>query len=158
MHLIEDSRQQAGRHGRKHARWAELGVGLIRCKLAYGDYCLPPAVSVDTKASIAELAYDIDHDHERFRRELVGARDAGVRLVVLVENADGVRSLGDLARWVESPEDYGRRKHAKRRLSGDRLAKACATMAERYGVAFEFCGPDEAAGRILEILGAGGAR
>lgn len=158
VHLIEDSRQQAGRHGRKHARWAERGVGLIRCKLAFGDYCLPPAVSVDTKASIAELAYDIDHDHDRFRRELAGARDAGVRLVVLVENEHGVRSLGDLACWVESPEEYGRRRHARRRLHGERLAKACATMAERYGAAFEFCGPDESAGRILEILGVGGAR
>lgn len=158
MHLIEDSRQQKGRHERKHGWWDANGVSIIRCKLAYGDYCLPPVVSVDTKASISELAYDIDHDHARFKREIVGARDAGVRLVVLVENDDGVKDLGGLAEWSESPEDYARRKFAKRRLHGSRLAKACATMAERYGVRFEFCAPGEAAERIVAILREGGVR
>lgn len=158
MHLIEDSRQQKGRHEHKHNWWGSHDVSLIRCKIAYGDYCLPPVVSVDTKASISELAYDIDHDHARFKREVVGAREAGVQLVVLVENTDGVRDLEGLSEWSESPEDYARRKFAKRRLHGSRLAKACATMAERYGVRFEFCAPEEAAERIVEILAEGGAR
>lgn len=158
MHLIEDSRQQKGRHEHKHDWWGSHDVSLIRCKIAYGDYCLPPVVSVDTKASISELAYDIDHDHARFKREVVGARDAGVQLVVLVENTDGVRDLEGLSAWSESAEDYARRKFAKRRLHGSRLAKACATMAERYGVRFEFCAPEEAATRIVEILEEGGVR
>ncbi len=158
MHLIEDSRQQKGRHERKHEWWGEHGVSLIRCRLAYGDYCLPPVVSVDTKASISELAYDIDHDHVRFRRELIGAKEAGIQLVVLVENEDGVSDLEGLAKWSESPEGYAKRKFAKRRLHGSRLAKACATMAERYGVRFEFCAPGEAAARVVGILMAGGAR
>lgn len=158
MHLIEDSRQQKGRHERKHDWWEQNDVSLIRCKIAYGDYCLPPVVSVDTKASISELAYDIDLDHARFKREVVGAKDAGVQLVVLVENNDGVTCLEELAAWVESAEDFGRRKYAKRRLHGIRLAKACATMSKRYGVRFEFCSPDEAAGRIVSILLEGGAR
>ena len=116
MHLIEDSRQQKGRHEHKHRWWDENGVSLVRCKLAFGDYCLPPVVSVDTKASISELAYDIDHDHARFKRELVGAKEEGIQLVVLVENEDGVSDLEGLAQWSESPEDYARRKYAKRRL------------------------------------------
>lgn len=155
MHLIEDSRQQKGQHETKHAWWGDNDVALIRCKLPFGDYCLPPEVSVDTKASITELAYDIDHDHARFRRELVGARDAGIQLVVLVENKDGVTDLASLSEWRESADDYARRKYAKRRLDGKRLAKACATMAERYGVIFEFCAPEDAARRIVELLGRG---
>lgn len=158
MHLIEDSRQQKGRHEHKHEWWGAHDVSLIRCKLAYGDYCLPPVVSVDTKASISELAYDIDHDHARFRRELEEARDAGVQLVVLVENTDGVSDLEGLAGWNEAPEDYARRKFAKRRLHGSRLAKACATMSGRYGVRFEFCAPEEAAERTVAILLEGGTR
>ncbi len=158
MHLIEDSRQQRGCHERKHAWWEENGVTLTRSKIAFGDYCLPPAVSVDTKASISELAYDIDHDHARFKRELVGARDAGVQLVVLVENEDGVTSLEELAEWAETPEDFARRKFAKRRLHGSRLAKACATMAERYGARFVFCAPEDAAELICKLLEEGGAR
>lgn len=158
MHLIEDSRQQKGHHDEKHAWWEENGVTLTRSKIAFGDYCLPPVVSVDTKASISELAYDIDHDHARFKREVVGARDAGVQLVVLVENTDGVTSLEGLAAWAESPEDFARRKFAKRRLHGSRLAKACATMEERYGVRFMFCAPGDAASIICELLEDGGAR
>ena len=156
--LIEDTRQQKDKHDKKHKWWGAHGVRLIRSKLAFGDYSLPPVMAVDTKASIQELAYDIDCDHRRFHEEITGARDAGVALVVLVENADGVMSLDELSRWVESPQDFAKRKHAQRRLHGARLAKACATMEERYGVRFEFCAPERAASRVMEILAEGGAR
>lgn len=94
---LEDTRQQAGKHEVKHEWWADRGITLVRSKLAFGDYCRPPEVAVDTKASIAELAMDIDREHARFRRELIGARDAGVRLYVLVENDAGVTDLSSLA-------------------------------------------------------------
>ena len=150
--ILEDTRQQRGKHDAKHAWWAENGYALVRSKIAFGDYCLLPAVAVDTKADIAELAHDIDQDHARFRRELAGAREAGVRLVVLTENEDGVADLAGLARWVEPPEDFVRRANARRRLSGERLAKACATMAARYGAEFLFCAPEESAQVVSRIL------
>lgn len=150
--IIEDSRQQKGKHEHKNERWERDGVSIVRSKLAWGDYALPPVVSVDSKKDIQELASDIDQQHARFRRECIGARDAGCQLVVLVENEDGVRSLADLARWRENSADFAKRKHAVRRLEGSRLAKACATMQQKYGVRFEFCHPSEAAARIVEIL------
>lgn len=156
--LIEDTRQQRGKHEAKHERWIEEGVAVVRSKLAFGDYCLPPLVAVDTKASLLELAYDIDREHDRFRREMVGARDAGVLLVVLVENDEGVADLATLSAWAEDASSFARRKHAQRRIDGARLAKACATMAERYGARFEFCAPGEAAERIVSILLEGGRR
>ena len=150
--LFEDTRQQKDKHEHKHEWWGQHGLALVRTKLAFGDYCAPPPVSVDTKASLYELAYDIDHDHERFRRELVGARDAGVRLVVLTENDEGVIDLATLAAWDESQEHYALRKSAKRRIRGKRLAKACATMAERYGCEFMFCAPKDAARIVAELV------
>ena len=156
--LIEDTRQQSGKHDTKHGWWATHDVALIRSKLAWGDYALPPVVCVDTKANIAELATDIFQQHVRFREELKGARDAGVQLVVLVENEDGVKDLDDLSRWNESPRDFAQRTVAQKRIHGSRLAKACATMEARYGVRFEFCSPDEAAKRVVSILSEGGAR
>lgn len=155
--IIEDTRQQRDKHETKHEWWARHGLALVRSKVVFGDYCLPPEVAVDTKASIAELALDIDREHERFRRELVGARDAGVRLYVLVENEHGVSSLADLAGWVEPLSDFASRANAKRRLSGARLAKACATMQERYGATFLFCPPEDAARVVCELLGVGHA-
>lgn len=151
--LIEDTRQQKDKHEHKREWWSRNGFALVRSKIAFGDYCLPPEAAVDTKASIAELAYDIDQEHDRFRRELIGARDAGCKLYVLVENDDGVACLADLAGWVESQEDFALRVQAKRRLKGDRLAKACATMEERYGATFLFCAPEDAARTVCELLG-----
>ena len=150
--LLEDTRQHRDKHDVKHEWWSRNGFTLVRSKIAFGDYCMPPEVAVDTKASIAELAYDIDQEHDRFRRELVGAREAGCKLYILVENEDGVSCLADLAGWAETPEQFALRAQAKRRLKGDRLAKACATMEERYGATFLFCSPDESAEIVTEIL------
>lgn len=149
---LEDTRQQAGKHEVKHEWWADRGITLVRSKLAFGDYCKPPEVAVDTKASIAELAMDIDREHARFRRELIGARDAGVRLYVLVENDAGVTDLSSLALWTEPDVDFRLRKYAQRRIEGKRLAKACRTMSDRYGVTFLFCSPEDAARIVTEIL------
>lgn len=150
--IISDTRQQAGKHSLKEQQWAAQGVALLRSKLPFGDYALPPAISVDTKRSIAELAQDVFQQHDRFKRELVAANEAGCLLVILVENDYGVRCLSDLANWMEPEADFRKRRGAKVRISGARLAKACATMESRYGARFEFCRPSEAAGRVIEIL------
>lgn len=40
--IVEDTRQQAGKHDAKHEWWGRNGFTLVRSKLAYGDYCLMP--------------------------------------------------------------------------------------------------------------------
>ena len=84
---------------------------------------------MDTKRDIQELAQDVFQQHDRFRRELVGARDAGVKLYVLTENSEGVRSLADLAAWREPACQFAKRKGAQVRIDGGRLAKACACLS-----------------------------
>ena len=150
--IFVDTRQQEGQHELKHEGFKARGVSIVRTKLAFGDYCLPPLCSVDTKRNIAELAQNIDQQHARFRNECIGARDAGCQLVILVENEHGVTDLQSLMRWRESSADFALRKGAQRRYEGSRLAKACATMTAKYGVIFEFCHPTEAAERVLELL------
>ena len=167
--IIEDTRQKDGKHTLKNDQWMEQGVAVIRSAIRFGDYVidsddeLPPIVSVDTKADIYELAKNIGKEHDRFRRELVGARDIGTQLVVLVENEDGVESLEDLCEWRESEGHFAMRKRVSKNentriIEGRRLAKACKTMEQRYGVRFEFCRPDEAAARVVKILLEGGER
>ena len=151
MHLIEDTRQQKGKHELKHNYWRKLGVNVVRSALPFGDYAFVPLVVVDTKQSIYEIANNIQQDHDRFRQECINAHNAGCQLVILVENVDGVDSLKALEHWQESAEHYAMRR-GKRRISGKRLAATMATMTERYGVIFEFCTPNQAAKRILEIL------
>lgn len=157
MQIIEDSRQHKGKHEGKNAWFAEHAVTVHRSKLAAGDYALPPECAVDTKRDIFELAQDIDQEHARFKSELVLAQKMGTLLVILTENEDGVDDLDGLADWEEPMAHFQMRKAKSknprsRRISGERLAKACRTMERRYGCRFEFCAPEEAAGRLLNTL------
>lgn len=148
--IIEDSRQQAGKHELKHKWWAEHNTPLIRCKIPVGDYCLPPKKSVDTKANMAEIANNIGGgkaEHKRFINELKLAKDIGCKLIVLVENEDGIESIDDVQRWVNPRTEY-----SPNCIQGPRLAKAMHTIEERYGCTFLFCRPEEAAETIVDLL------
>lgn len=150
MVILEDTRNKAGLHEEKRERWREWNDDVIRSKLVVGDYALPPAVSVDTKAGLEEIAQNIggsDEEHARFRRELKLARACGCVLYVLIENEDGVEKLEDVRGWINP-----RLNVSPRAITGERLEKAMRTMAERYGVRWAFCRPDEAAGVIKDIL------
>lgn len=152
--LVEDTRQQTSQHVEKNAYWKSIGQHVVRSKLIAGDYMfVGGTVSVDTKRSILELASNIDQQHERFRRELINARECGIELHFLVENADGVRDLPTLARWQNPRRFVNAKRGLRPPIDGRRMAKACATMEERYGCFFHFCTPEEAGARVLEILG-----
>lgn len=159
--IFEDTRQKPSQHELKRAHFESVGYTIERTKLYVGDYMLPGGlVSVDTKADIYELASNVRQEHERFRRECVKAKDAGYKLVVLVENDDGVSTLFDLADWIEPQTHYSARVRksggkVKRRFLGTSLYKACKTMNCKYGVEFEFCAPVQAGARVLEILEGG---
>lgn len=147
MVIIEDTRQQNGKHDIKHNWFVTHGISLIRCKLPFGDYAPPPKVSIDTKRSIDEIAENIGNDHVRFKNECKAAQEAGCRLIVLVENDLGITDVSQVHTW-ENPRSV----YSSRCIQGPRLQKAMETMHERYGVTFMFCTPEESAERILELL------
>lgn len=154
--VIEDSRQKAGKHERKHAYWESRSVFYERHELPVGDYALWPRVAVDTKASIVEIAGNLRTDHVRFRNECIRAKENGCLLIVLVENNQGITCLADLERWTESTKSFCKR-HGKHRYIGRTLARQMRTMTERYGVLWAFCRPDEAGAKVLELLEKGEA-
>jgi len=108
--------------------------------------------------------------HGFFHRGLKRAQNSGIRLIVLVDNRDGVRSIDDLFGWVNerlrifvnSKQVIGYFKNGNPKykkiqkypnaMSGEKLAKACITMQLKYGVEFMFCTPEESAKRILSLL------
>ena len=154
MAIVEDTRQQRGKHADKAAYFEQVGEDVVRCALPVGDYQRPARVAVDTKKDIVELAVDLKKDHARFARECERAALLGTQLVVLVENRDGVRSLGDLYKWVEPAESYAKRNRGGKavRYKGASIAKACESMHARFGVMFGFCSPGEAGARVVAIL------
>ena len=170
MIILEDTRQQIKKHERKHKWFEENGIKIERCRLYVGDYTLPTnqSVCIDTKKDIQELIGDIcGKSHERFRDECIRAQEAGVKLIILVENESGyvdkkhtvynkvVRSIDDLFSWV-NPRLFiwknGKQKYPNA-TKGSVLAKCCITMSQKYGVEFMFCTPKESAGKIVELLG-----
>lgn len=156
--ILIDTRQQKGKHDLKHSYFEAHGFRLVRTKLLVGDYQLVGGTrTVDTKEHLLELASNIDQQHERFRRELIEARDSGYQLFVLVENEDGVTDLATLAGWVNPRNSINRSRGLRPPISGARMAKACATMEAKYGVRFLFCTPQEAGAKVIEILSGGGA-
>ena len=148
MKLIEDSRQQVGKHDIKHEFFENHDIPLVRCKLPVGDYALAPRVSIDTKASVDEIAANIcGKEHTRFINECKLARDIGCHLVILVENDVGITDLSEVHKWINPRVVYSRNC-----VQGPRLQKAMMTISERYGVEFQFCTPEESGQRIMEIL------
>jgi len=103
---------------------------------------------------MAEIAQNIGGstaEHNRFREECKLAQEYGCKLVFLIENEEGIRSIEDVGAW-KNP----RRFVSPKAIDGVRLSKAMATMQERYGCEFRFCSPEDAGRIIVEILEGGG--
>lgn len=182
--IIEDDRQHAHKHDNKHEVWDALGVPYLSrdemLKLDFGDYMrgfedgtLDEScnVSVDTKQHLGEVSMNLGRGHERFKREIRHANDAGYLLVVLVET-DEAECIEDVRGWVNGhcrrcSHYYGKRcdpsdaasiclKHGtKPPLQGETMAKQMKTMERNRSVRFEFVPPDLSAKRICELLGVG---
>lgn len=149
--IIEDTRQQAGKHDIKHKWFEENGVELVRSKLPFGDYAPIPPISIDTKRNMDEIAMNIcGKEHRRFINECKAAKAAGCHLVILIENTDGITHISQVHTWVNPRAVF-----STKCVQGARLQKAMETISERYGVQFEFCPPDMAAQRIMEMLNDG---
>ena len=169
--LIIDTGQKKGKHAKKHEYLTSLqDYEVIEKALKVGDYMvLGKNTSIDTKRNIQELAQDAWKDHSRFKRELVRAKELGVKLIILTETKH-VKDLDELSRWREPNDEFCRRggriknrvsyksgnKQSRnagpRRIYGSTLAKACNTMEEKYGCEFRFCKPSEAGETILNMF------
>lgn len=169
MIILEDSRQQAEKHKQKHIWFERNGVEVRRTKLYVGDYTLPTnqSICIDTKKDIQELISDIcGKQHERFKEECVRAKEAGIKLIILVEDDGGwcdyrktiwnkpVNDIQDLFTW-KNPRSFIYRNGKQlypNATKGQTIAKACVTMAAKYDVEFLFCRKSEAAKIIVQTL------
>ena len=171
MIILEDTRNQLGKHDLKRLYFEQNGIEIRRTKLYCGDYTLPTnqSICIDTKNSIQELIGDIQTDHERFRNELLRASEAGIKLYILVENKgtylnskktiwnENVTCIQDLFKW-KNPRAFIFR-HGQQLYpncaKGEWIAKCCITMEKKYGCKFVFCTPEDAGKRVIEILTGG---
>ena len=148
--LLEDTRNQVGKHRNIEDYCRRQGIEIIRSKLLVGDYMLTGegsgGISVDTKQGVPELASNCFQEHERFREECLTAQKCGIQLVVLTEE---VLPGGLLENW-RSP--LGRDGRPKFLFDPAKLKKVMITMQERYGVKFRFCDGRSTGKVLLEYL------
>lgn len=150
MVLLEDTRQQPGKHKNIEAYCKQNGIEIVRTKLLIGDYMLTGpesgGISVDTKYGVSEIAYDIYQCHERTRRQFETAQKCGIKLIVLIEE---VLPGGRLDNW-RSPT--GKDGLPLYKFDPVRLRKAMITMQEKYGVRFRFCDGRSTGKYLIEYL------
>lgn len=150
MVIIEDSRNRLGKHEKKRMYFEDQGVIVKRAALPWGDYIIMPSIVVDTKADIIEVAQNLCggvSERTRFAEEMKGAKTAGIKLVFLIED-----------KRFECVEDLYETKmklHSGKVIRGEQLATSMSICEIRYGCEFQFCSPDEAGHRIIEILEGG---
>lgn len=193
MTLISDKAQQSGKHVIKERWWANNGIEVLYHPLPVGDYVLVNDkiadvikrkadrgietkkmdfvgtydVVVDTKRDLNEIEGDIiGKSHARFRDECILAQNNGIKLYILVENTNGIKSIQDVfrytstrrLRWLKYNKLHQEGKAlnvpipAKPPVSGEQLAKAMLTMQLKYGCTFLFCTPTQAGEKVIELL------
>ena len=156
-----DSREKAKAIQKIIEEFDRQGIKHPVSKLMVGDYMNydNPRVIVDRKQNLTEVCSNVCQDHERFRRELVLAKENGIQLIILCEHGKDIKSLEDVIFW-KNPRSEKRKKIDGKwqtvntnAMKGDVLYKILTTLEEKYGVRFEFCDKEETGRKIVEILG-----
>lgn len=149
--ILCDTRQKKDKNRYIDEQLEHLGYKVDRCKLYTGDYtwATNQSICVDTKANMGEIESNLIQDHERFREECVRAKEAGIRLVILIQDQK-IKSVSDVFGWYNP-----RKRFSPKAVSGRQLGKMMVSMEQKYGVKFEFCTKNEVGQRIVELLGGG---
>lgn len=136
------------------------GVKHYVSKLYCGDYMSldNPRLVIDRKQDLQELCGNVTRQHDRFKSEMVRAKENGIKIIFLCEHGHGIKCLDDVLWWTNPRErirvrENGRWIVKKRKvMQGDTLYKILCTMRDRYGVEFLFCSKSETGQRIIDLL------
>lgn len=168
MQVQVDTREHAKEWERIKGQFDALGVQYFRSKMYVGDYQSldNPRLVIDRKKDLQEICGNVCQQHERFKAELLRAKEQGIKLVILCEHGADIKSLEDVFFW-QNPRKYQIRwktvngKRVKdvisaKAVDGNQLYKSLCTIRDRYNVDFVFCQKEETGQKIIEILENGG--
>ena len=158
--IIADTRQHDSKHDRKNEYFAAVGIKVVNSKLPAGDYALLTDMSrvIDTKRNLQELVGNIIQDHMRFQREADFCKDNGIEFIVLIEEP-GMHVLEDVKRWYnprlrkwKKDKWMGRKVNPKPPTDNITLFKIMYSFGKNHDVRWEFCSPNDAGRRVIELL------
>lgn len=165
MTIQIDTREHKNEAERIERQFDAMGVTHFRSKLYCGDYQSLDngRLVIDRKKDLNELCGNVTQQHERFRRELVRAQEAGISIIVLCEHGDGIECLSDVFFW-ENPRLTamkwtvidGRPRKVKaypKATTGKKLYEILTTIQDKYNVTFAFCEPARTGEMIVSLLG-----
>ena len=117
-----------------------------------GDYMTghDAKISVDRKQNLGEVCNNLCQGYRRFTAECQRAKDAGIKLVVLIEHGGKIKALEDVAIW-KNP----RSKDSPYAVGGIRLQYIMMRVAMEYGIEWQFCEKRQTGKRIIDILSRG---
>jgi hypothetical protein len=146
--ILEDTRNKPEKNKHIRAQLEALGYKVERSKIYCGDYTFPTnqSICVDTKKDMNEIESNLIHDHERFKAECIRAKEAGIKLIILIQDSK-LKQLSDVFGWFNV-----RSKWSPKATSGRTLAKIMYSMKEKYGVDFQFTTKQNCGKRIVELL------
>lgn len=149
MTIQIDSREHKWELARIQRQLTTLGCKTIVSKLYVGDYQSldNPRLVIDRKKDLQEICGNVAQQHERFQRELVRAKEAEIKLIILIEHGDDIRTLEDVYFW-----DNPRLLQSPKAINGKSLYRSLCTIRDRYNVRFEFCSKHDTGQKIMELL------
>ena len=149
IRIMVDTREKP--HAIKNilAYFDKHGIDAVRMKLDVGDYMTDPPgrVSVDRKQNLGEVVGNVCQQHKRFSAECLRAKEAGIKLIFLVEHGGQIKTLEDVKEWENPRLDY-----SPYAVSGKRLYQIMKTYEAKYGVRWEFCDKRSTGRKIVELL------
>lgn len=162
--ILVDTREHQKERERICQQFDKLGVEYERRKLNVGDYMDTdnPHVVIERKKDLHEICGNVTYDHERFRRELIRARENDVKIILLCEHGKDIETLEDVffwenprskpSRWVMRDGHPCKVPASRKAVTGRQLYKSLNTISERYGIEIYFCEKSETGKRIIELL------
>ncbi|MDF2908301.1 MAG: hypothetical protein K0R34_3622 [Herbinix sp.] len=172
-----DSREKARAIAKIITEFDKQGVKHYISKLWAGDYMSldNPRLIIDRKQNLTEICSNVTNNHNRFRNELIRARDNGIKLIILIEHSNQIKSIEDVEKWSnprkkevrtwvddkcvigEDGDEYWIPAHYEvkknKAISGETLSNIMRTQERKYGCEFMFCDKLHTGKKIVELLG-----
>lgn len=175
-----DSREKARAITKIVEEFNKQGVKHYVSKLWAGDYMSldNPRLIIDRKQNLSEYCANTCQNHDRFRNELLRAQENGIKLIILIEHSNKIKSIDDVETWEnprrkvisrawvedkfdtnEDGEEYWIAGHYEtievqtKAMTGKTLAQVMRTQERKFGCKFMFCDKLHTGKRIIEILG-----